>query len=158
MLSEQQDFGYLRNSRDVKFEYGQAVESLFTEDILNMPNPYNRFEKLPDKARSFIKQALSRFQQAVYEEFLLALQPLACHMIRKQVLLRTINDDFSCYTIQDVIATVHLLENTGLIERRQGLQLSYYDTYLQGEKRRVIQDHRGRSIGIDTWVWTVLRG
>lgn len=152
LVSEQQDFGYLRYSRE--YELGGAEE---VDSFLKRPAPYSgevygRFGRLPQGARQFISR-LSPFQQAVYEEFLLAMQPLACHMAGKHLAARAGREGILGHGIQDVTATVKLLEHAGLLERRQGFYLSYYKEYRQGEERELILDHRGRPIPMDTWVW-----
>lgn len=157
ILSEQQDFGYIRHIQEVRFEEDELVESFLTKYSIDMENEYSRFRRLPDSARFFLSQ-LSAFQQAVFEEFLLALQPLACHMIGKQVALRSGKHEFESRGIQDVIATVRLLEHAGLLERRQGLYLNYDEDYKQGEMRQMILDHRGRPIPIDTWICGDVKG
>ena len=90
--------------------------------------------------------------QTVFEEFLLAMQPLACHMVGKQVAVRAGKDRFGDYGIQDVIAAVRLLEHAGLLERRQGLYLNYDGDYGQGETRQMILDYSGKPIPIDSWI------
>ena len=86
------------------------------------------------------------------------MQPLACHMVGKQVALRAGKERFEAYGIQDVIATVRLLEHAGLLEKRQGLYLNYDEDYGQGEARRLILDHRGAPIPVDTWICGDVRG
>lgn len=157
MISEQQDFGYVRHIEKYEYHGDQQITQILNKPHTFYEKAYNRFEKLPEKVRGFVKQ-FSPFQQAVYEEFLLTLQPLACHMVRKQIMIRSEQSLFSEYTIQDVNATIQLLENTGLIERRQGLNLNYYDVYSQGEERRLILDHREKPISIDTWIWAMPKG
>lgn len=150
ILSEQQDFGYIRRIQEVKTEQDMSVDQLFADYMSDHENGYSRFKSLPDAARSFVSR-LSPFQQAVFEEFLLAMQPLACHMVGKQVGMRS-EKDFRGRGIQDVIATVRLLEHAGLLEKRQGLYLHYDGDYKQGEKREQILDHRGNPIPVDTWI------
>lgn len=151
ILSEQQDFGYIRRSREVNFEAGEMAEQFLSKYRSYDENGYSRFEHLPASARFFVSQ-LSEFQQAVFEEFLLAMQPLACHMVGKQVVMRAEDHRFQGCGIQDVIAAVRLLEHAGLLERRQGLYLNYDEDYRQGEQRQMILDHRGQPIPIDTWI------
>ena len=68
--------------------------------------------------------------------------------------LRFIEEEtFRGHGIQDVSATIHLLEHVGILERREGFYLNYYREYKQGEERQLIYDHRGAPIPIDTWVW-----
>lgn len=152
LISEQQDFGYLRFGRTYAVS-GEEEAALF----LKKPAPfgegsYARLARLPMSARRFIEK-LSLFQQAVYEEFLLAMQPLACHMAQKHLEARAGKKRFLGHGIQDVTATVRMLAHAGLLEQRQGFYLSYYKDYGQGEERELILDHRGRPVPIDTWVW-----
>ncbi len=153
LISEQQDLGYIRFSTLLPDSARQTVEA-FLRQTEGAPNQavYSRFDRLPDAAKNFLKQ-LSSFQQAVYEEFLLAIQPLTCHMVEQQLRLRMGKKQFSGRGLQDVAATVQLLENAGLLEFRQGRDLAYFSE--SGEDRQLILDHRGRPIGIRTWLWTL---
>lgn len=152
LLSDQQDFGYIRHVRKAAFSPEDAVSDLLSGEEQG-DEEYSRFAELSDPVRAFIR-SLSKFQQAVYEEFLLAMQPLASHMADRQMKLRFGEEEmFRDHGIQDVSATVHLLEHAGLLERREGFYLNYYREYKQGEERQLIYDHRGAPIPIDTWVW-----
>lgn len=151
ILSEQQDFGYIRQIQEEELREDETAEQFLRRHQIRGGEAYSRFRRLPDSARIFVGQ-LSAFQQAVYEEFLLAMQPLACHMVGKQVILRAGKKHFQHQGIQDVIAAVRLLDHAGLLERKQGLYLNYDADYSQGEKRQLILDHRGQPIPIDTWV------
>jgi type I restriction enzyme S subunit len=157
ILSDQQDFGYIRERREVPFYSTETVEQFMKRQTQLHEAVYSRFLKLPATARAYISR-LSAFQQAVYEEFLLAIQPLAAHVVSKQVTFREGKHRFAGYGIQDVIAAIQLLENTGLLEKRQGLYLDYYEDYKQGEERRLILDHRERPISMDTWICAEVRG
>lgn len=153
LLSEQQDFGYIRHIEEREVPSGIRVKDILIRAAAGQEKEYSRFHRLPEAAKGFLRN-LSRFQQAVYEEFLLAMQPLASHMAHRQMLLRADKEEiFQGHGVQDVTATVHLLENAGLLERRQGFYLNYYKEYKQGEERQPMLDHRGRPIPIDTWVW-----
>lgn len=156
ILSEQQDFGYIRREQEVKISENLSIEQFLSKYPSENREGYSRFWRLPASARRLIS-GLSVFQQAVFEEFLLAMQPLACHMVGKQVMLRDGNDKFRGRGIQDVIAAVRFFEHAGLLERRQGLYLSYDGDYGQGEKREMILDHRGQPIPIDTWICAEVR-
>ena len=152
LLSDQQDFGYIRHVRKAVFSPEDAVSGLIAGEEQE-DETYSRFVELSDPVRTFIR-SLSKFQQAVYEEFLLAMQPLAIHMADRQMRLRFIEEEtFRGHGIQDVSATIHLLEHVGILERREGFYLNYYREYKQGEERQLIYDHRGAPIPIDTWVW-----
>ncbi len=151
LLSEKQDFGYIRREETLQADGGESAVRLIEKYTAQTQKGYSRYARLPARARTFV-ESLSPLQQAVYEEFLLAMQPLACHMVRRQILMRMGKETASA-GIQDVIATVRLLENTGLLERRQGFYLNYYDDYKQGEERRLIMDYRGQPIPVDTWSW-----
>lgn len=151
ILSEQQDFGYIRRIREIVFAENETVQQCLIKYSPDEAKGYCRFDRLAGGARRFVLR-LSAFQQAVFEEFLLAMQPLACHMVGKQVALRAGKERFEAYGIQDVIATVRLLEHAGLLEKRQGLYLNYDEDYGQGEARRLILDHRGAPIPVDTWI------
>ncbi|MCD7994733.1 MAG: hypothetical protein LUK37_24320 [Clostridia bacterium] len=157
IISEQQDFGYIREQREVPFNSAETVVGFMKKQTQQHEIVYSRFLKLPAAARAYISR-LSAFQQAVYEEFLLAIQPLAAHVVSKQVTFRAGKHRFAGYGIQDVIAAIQLLENTGLLEKRQGLYLDHYEDYKQGEERRQILDHRKRPISMDTWIYTEVRG
>lgn len=157
IFCDQQDFGYIREQREAPFNSAEMVEQFMKRQIQQHETVYSRFLKLPAAARAYISR-LSVFQQAVYEEFLLAIQPLAAHMVSKQVTFRAGKHRFAGYGIQDVIATIQLLENAGLLEKRQGLYLDYYKDYKQGEERRQILDHRKRPISMDTWICAEVRG
>lgn len=157
LMSEQQDFGYVRQVKTTDISFHDRVRDFLEREEYRRGNEYSRFSRLPGEVKQFL-QSLSRFQQAVYEEFLLAMQPLASHMAYHQMNLRAEKELFPEYGIQDVTATVHLLEHAGLLERRQGFYLSYYKEYKQGEERELILDHRGRPIPIDTWVWILPEG
>jgi hypothetical protein len=151
ILSEQQDFGYIRHIQEVKFGKGETAEQCLSNYRFHDGKEYCRFQQFPDSARFFVSR-LSAFQQAVFEEFLLAMQPLACHMVGKQVVMRAGEEHFKHDGIQDVIAAVRLLEHAGLLERRQGFYLNYDGDYGQGEPRQMILDYRGKPIPIDTWI------
>ncbi|WP_125141111.1 restriction endonuclease subunit S [Clostridium transplantifaecale] len=157
ILSDQQDFGYIRERREVPFYSAEMVEQFMKRQPQQHETVYSRFLKLPAAARAYISR-LSAFQQVVYEEFLLAIQPLAAHVVSKQVTFRAGKHRFAGYGIQDVIAAIQLLENAGLLEKRQGLYLDYYEDYKQGEERRIILDHRMRPIAMDTWICAEVRG
>lgn len=153
ILSEQEDFGYLRHEGPLCAHTEEpAAELLLKEEA---PEGYSRLARLPSAAASFIR-LLSPFQQAVYEEFLLSMQPLTCHMVEKQIWLRGNRTPFPERGLQDVIAAVRLLENVGLLEFRQGRELEYPSE--DGRERRRILDHRGRPIGISAWLWAAPKG
>ncbi len=151
LLSEKQDFGYIRREEALQADGRESASRIIEKYSAQTHKGYSRYVRLPAHARAFVER-LSPLQQAVYEEFLLAMQPLACHMVRKQILMR-MGKETAPVGLQDVIATVRLLENTGLLERRQGFYLNYYDDYKQGEERRLIMDYRGQPIPVDTWSW-----
>lgn len=157
ILSDRQDFGYIREQREVPFHSAETVEQFMKRQPQQHETVYSRFLKLPAAARAYIRR-LSAFQQAVYEEFLLAIQPLAAHVVSKQVTFRAGKHRFAGYGIQDVIAAIQLMENAGLLEKRQGLYLDHYKDYRQGEERRQILDHRKRPIAMDTWICAEVRG
>lgn len=119
ILSDRQDFGYIREQREVPFHSAETVEQFMKRQPQQHETVYSRFLKLPAAARAYIRR-LSAFQQAVYEEFLLAIQPLAAHVVSKQVTFRAGKHRFAGYGIQDVIAAIQLMENAGLLEKRQG--------------------------------------
>lgn len=152
LISEAQDFGYLRETLPLETGGSTPVEQLLKEYAPPRQAHYSRFGYLPGAVRQFVAE-LSPFQQGVYEEFLLAMQPLTCHMVHKQMLLRTGQRALPDRSLQDVVATVELLEGMGLLERRQGLVLEYDGAYQPEEERRPILDHRGRPIPMDTWIW-----
>ncbi len=159
LISEQQDFGYIRNIRTISYEADTSVSGILEESAEGAWNgkEYSRTQGLSGQMRKFLG-TLSAFQQAVYEEFLLAMQPLACHMAHRQIAMREENAGQEAHPgrrhgIQDVTAAVHMLEHAGLLEKREGFYLNYYREYGQGEERQPILDHRGRPIPIDTWVW-----
>ncbi len=151
ILSEQQDFGYIRGVQEVKIGENVTVEQFLSKYSFKTKEGYSRFRILPSSARLLITK-LSGFQQAVFEEFLLAMQPLACHMVGRQVWMRAGGNMLKGRGIQDVIATVRFLEHAGLLEKRQGLYLDYDNDYSQGEKREMILDHRGQPVPMDTWI------
>lgn len=151
ILSEQEDFGFIRHEGPLCAHEGRTAAELLSGEAA--PGGYSRLRRLPGAAARFLR-LLSPFQQAVYEEFLLAMQPLTCHMVEKQLRLRENGRPFPERGLQDVIAAVGLLENAGLLEFRQGRELEYLD----GRERRRILDHRGRPIGISTWLWAAPRG
>lgn len=151
ILSEQQDFGYIRHIKEITFGESETAKQCLLKYSQCSEEGYCRFQQFPDAARFFVSR-LSKFQQAVFEEFLLAMQPLACHMVGRQVAVRSGNSPFENYGIQDVSAAVRLLEHAGLLEKRQGLYLNYDKDYRQGETRQMILDHRGKPIPIDTWI------
>ena len=159
LVSEQQDFGYIRKIRVISYAAGAFVSDILGERVEEAGDgkEYSRAEGLSVQMRKFLG-TLSSFQQAVYEEFLLAMQPLACHMAYRQITMREENASQENHPgrrhgIQDVTAAVHMLEHAGLLEKREGFYLNYYREYGQGEERKPILDHRGRPIPIDTWVW-----
>ncbi len=156
LISEQQDFGYIRSTALLPDSAHRTAETFLqqTEGVLNREE-YSRFDRLPEAAKCFLRQ-LSSFQQAVYEEFLLAIQPLTCHMVEQQLRLRMGENQFSGRGLQDVAATVHLLENAGLLEYQRGRDLAYFSE--SDEDRQLILDHRGHPIGIRTWLWTLPEG
>lgn len=156
LLSEKQDFGYLR--RELPLE---AAGTVLVSDALALGSAepgYSRLEQLPPAAQKFL-EAMSPFQQAVYEEFLLAMQPLPCNMVLDQMLLRSAGRNAGLtYRLRDVIAAVQLMENAGLLERTQGRNLYYYqDESSEGQPRPML-DHRGQPIPTDIWSWVVPRG
>lgn len=151
ILSEQEDFGYLRHEGPLRPHTRETAAELLSGEAA--PEGYSRLARLPGGAAAFLR-LLSPFQQAVYEEFLLSVQPLTCHMVEKQLWLRGNRTPFPERGLQDVIAAVRLLENTGLLEFRQGRDLEYLD----GRTPRRILDHRGRPIGVGTWLWAAPKG
>lgn len=151
LLSEQEDFGYIRHEGPLCPHAGEtAAELLMEEEILD---GYSRLSRLPGAAASFLR-LLSPFQQAVYEEFLLSMQPLTCHMVENQMELRRNRTPFPERGLQDVIAAVRLLENAGLLEFRQGRELEFQTK----DGRDRILDHRGRPVGIRIWLWAAPKG
>jgi len=154
LLSEAQDFGYLREVTGLNIRGSTPVDALLEQYAWPWRADYSRFDRLPPPVLRFVAE-LSPVQQAVYEEFLLAMQPLTCHMVHRQLLLRAGRRELPGCGMQDVVATVELLEDMGLLERRQGLVLEYDDDGdygLDGEHRPIL-DHRGRTIPMDTWIW-----
>ena len=157
MLSERQDFGYLRKTEGLAAEADMSVWELLRGREGERRRGYSRFDRLPAGAQRFVK-GLSPFQQAVYEEFLLAMQPLTCHMVERQLLQRADGALPFRRGLQDVIAAVALLENVGLLEYRQGRYLEYQtQSEDQGTGDRML-DHRGRPISIGTWLCAEPRG
>ena len=152
LLSDQQDFGYIRISEEIIVNRNDSIASLLEFAVPYDAEPYTRLTRMPIAVRRFVEQ-LSAFQQVIYEEFLLAMQPLAGHMVQKQIRLRMGESQFPSCGIQDVLATVHLLERFGLLERKHGLQLDYFNEDSQEKKRSPIQDHQGRTVLVDTWTW-----
>ena len=157
LLSDQQDFGYIRISEEVTVNHTTSVASLLEHTMPLGEKPYTRLARMPLAVRQLINR-LSAFQQSVYEEFLLAMQPLAGHMVQKQMRLRADKNSFRGCGIQDVLATIHLLERFGLLERKHGLQLDYFNDNPLGKIRNPIQDHQNRTILIDTWTWLLPEG
>lgn len=153
LMSEQQDFGYARRAVVVSGGASRTVKDLLKQGGATANQAvYSRVDRLPAEAKRFLEQ-LSPFQQAVYEEFLLAMQPLTCHMAEQQLRLRTGGGKFPGRGLRDVAATVQLLENAGLLEYRQGRELAYCSE--SEEERQLMLDHRGHPIGIRTWLWTL---
>ena len=157
LFSDQQDFGFIRHSEELIVDGDESVASLLLTESPVKAAHYTRFPQLPMQAQQFIKR-LSTFQQAIYEEFLLAMQPLACHMVQKQLRFRMNSNCFPSCGIQDVIATVQMLEHFGLLERKQGIQLDYFTGDAQDRKREPIQDYQGHAILVDTWTWLLPEG
>jgi|GEM_PF-3701614 len=157
LISDQQDFGYIRISEEIAVSRNDSIASLLEFTAPLDAKPYTRLVRMPFAVRQLINQ-LSPFQQGIYEEFLLAMQPLAGHMVQKQMRLRTDGGSFPGCGIQDVLATVQLLERFGLLERKHGLQLDYFNEDSQEKTRNPIQDHQGRAVLIDTWTWLLPEG
>lgn len=156
LLSEKQDFGYLRRELSLDVEGSALVSDALA--LGSVEPGYSRFQQLPPTARKFLEK-MSLFQQNVYEEFLLAMQPLPCNMVLDQMILRSSDQgERLTYRLHDVIAAVQLMENIGLLERLQGRNLHYYQDESSVEQPQPMLDHRGQPIPTDIWSWVALRG
>ena len=153
LISEQEDFGYIRHEGPLRPHALNAVAELLLEETA--PDGYSRLARLPDAAADFLR-LLSPFQQSVYEEFLLSMQPLTCHMVERQLRLRGNGKPVPGRGLPDIIAAVRLLHNAGLLEFRRGRDLEYLAE--DGRERRRMLDHRGRPIGVGTWLWAAPKG
>lgn len=156
LLSEKQDFGYWRRELSLDVDGSALVSDALA--LGSVEPGYSRFQQLPPTARKFLEK-MSRFQQNVYEEFLLAMQPLPCNMVLDQMILRSsVQWEHLTYRLPDVIAAIQLMEDVGLLERTQGRNLHYYQDESSVEQPQPMLDHRGQPIPTDIWSWVAPRG
>lgn len=152
MVGERQDFGFIRYAVPVQSVRADMSAEELLRCQVEQSDGYSRFVRLPAEAKRFIRQ-LSPFQQAVYEEFLLAMQPLTCHMVEQQLRLRAQGAQWADRGLPDISTAVRLLEHSGLLEFWQGRNLEYIQEDGSEQLRRQVLDHRGRPVGIGTWLW-----
>lgn len=156
ILSEKGDFKYVVDKYPLSLHDNKKILDIFTntEKYVSTKSDdlYSRFQRIPYSEKMFITR-LSEFQQVLFEEFLLALSPLAIHIALKRAKKRCEKDEFKNYSIQDAVSSVQLFEKFGLLEQLPPRKIYYFSDEENGE-RREITDNNDIPVTIDLWQCT----
>jgi len=153
ILSEKGDFNYYVDQTRDSFKYGQSIANYFVQEKKNnyiRAEHYNRFHRL-SCAKCFIS-CLSKFQQIMFEEFLLSQYPLPIHTALKRVKKRCKTNEFSRYSIQDALNSVQLFEKFGLLEKLPARKIYYFSD--EDNRKREVTDDRDMAVTIELWQCT----